>query len=169
MVKPAHDTPEAVLTAALLNHKHTGQFLRLRPNHLASLVLDPECAAAILAALTPGWCGHDWEEVTNEVIRYDAEIARLTAALKDAFKTMDAACRWAANETAGVRTVEDANRHMAGYDALVDGTARAGVAAGVLFPNALAASEPPPIHVYPVGEGHEMSEDCWCHPKVSGP
>ena len=29
--------------------------------------------------------------------------------------------------------------------------------------------EPPPIHVYPVGEGHEMSENCWCHPKVTTP
>jgi hypothetical protein len=27
--------------------------------------------------------------------------------------------------------------------------------------------EPAPIHVYPVGEGHEMSEGCWCHPKVT--
>ena len=98
-----------------------------------------------------GWCGHE-----SLIAGYDAnyhgamqgwteakaEIARLRAALADAFKTMDAACRWAANETAGVRTVEDADRHTAGYDALVDGTARAGVAAGVLFPNALGPSEP---------------------------
>ncbi len=46
------------------------------------------------------------------------------------------------------------------------------LAAHRLLRAALAAqedSEPPPIHVYPVGEGHEMSEDCWCHPKVRTP
>jgi len=31
---------------------------------------------------------------------------------------------------------------------------------------AKAKDEPPPIHVYPVGEGHQMSEDCWCRPRV---
>ena len=42
---------------------------------------------------------------------------------------------------------------------------------GVVVSPALVALgyEPPPIHVYPVGEGHEMSENCWCHPKVTTP
>ncbi len=55
-----------------------------------------------------------------------------SAALRDAYETLDAACRWAAGETSGIRTTEDADRHIKGYDALLDGTVRAGKAAGVL-------------------------------------
>ena len=53
-------------------------------------------------------------------------------ALTEAYHAMDAACRWAAGETAGVKTTEDADRHMAGYDALLDATVKAGKAAGIL-------------------------------------
>jgi hypothetical protein len=36
----------------------------------------------------------------------------------------------------------------------------------VLVPRVATADAVPDVHVYPLGEGHEMSEDCWCHPKV---
>jgi len=54
------------------------------------------------------------------------------AALDDAYAAMDRACRWAAGETAGVQTVEDAARHMKGYDDLLAATVRAGKALGYL-------------------------------------
>ncbi len=61
-------------------------------------------------------------------------------ALLDAFEAMNAACKWAAGETAGIKTVADADRHMAGYDALLAATVKAGQAAGVLSGG--VASEP---------------------------
>ena len=53
-------------------------------------------------------------------------------ALVAAFHAMDAACKWAAGETGGIKTIADADRHMAGYDALVDATVKAGQAVGLL-------------------------------------
>ncbi len=55
-----------------------------------------------------------------------------SAALRDAYEAMDAACRWAATETGGIKTTEDADRHIKGYDALLDATVRVGKAAGKL-------------------------------------
>ncbi len=65
------------------------------------------------------------------------EFPELRAALVSAFEAMDAACKWAAHETAGVKTVADADRHMAGYDALLDATVKAGQ---VLNLNAILAA-----------------------------
>lgn len=59
-------------------------------------------------------------------------IAMRNVVLVDAFETLNAACKWAAGETVGIRTLADADRHMAGYDALVEGAVRVGIAAGVL-------------------------------------
>jgi hypothetical protein len=56
----------------------------------------------------------------------------LRAALAEAFLAMDAACKWIAGETAGIKTIADADRHIAGYDALLDATVKAGQAAGLL-------------------------------------
>lgn len=67
--------------------------------------------------------------------RYDVLVAAppdVEQALVDAFHAMDAACRWAAGETAGIRTIADADRHTAGYDALLAATVKAGQAAGLL-------------------------------------
>ena len=50
----------------------------------------------------------------SRIPAFRAEPGALREALEDAFHAMDAACKWAANETAGVRTIADAERHMAG-------------------------------------------------------
>ena len=59
----------------------------------------------------------------------------------DAYEVMDAACRWAAYTTTGIRSTADADRHMAGYDALLAGQVRLGLAIGRLHDFA-ALSEP---------------------------
>jgi hypothetical protein len=106
--------------------------------------MSTDAGKRLLASLGTYW---DRMDLADDIAAIEAEARadavpdaeRLREALVDAFRAMDAACRWAAQETAGVRTIEDADRHIAGYDALIDATARAGVAAGLLFPNALAA------------------------------
>ncbi len=54
-------------------------------------------------------------------------------ALIAAYHAMNAACKWAAGETGGIKTLADADRHVAGYDALLDATVKAGQAAGILM------------------------------------
>lgn len=66
------------------------------------------------------------------IAKLETEVGELKSALVAAFEAMDAACQWAAGETAGVKTIEDANRHTQGYDALLDATVLAGKAAGKL-------------------------------------
>ncbi len=73
-------------------------------------------------------------DVFDEDILETEQEARepLEAALRDAFDAMDAACRWAATQTGGIKTIKDADRHIKGYDALLEATVRAGKAAGML-------------------------------------
>ena len=74
-------------------------------------------------------------------------------ALREAFYAMDAACKWAAGETAGVKTLADANRHTAGFDALLAATVKAGQAAGLLSGGAALAAAPPPLDVERLSRG----------------
>lgn len=76
-----HTTPEAELAAALFD-ADTERLLELGQYQ--------EAAAAILAAMPPGWCGHDAaairllmdSETRDRTALLDAEIARLRAALE---------------------------------------------------------------------------------------
>lgn len=65
----------------------------------------------------------------------------LREAALDAYNVMDAATRWAATQTGGMRTVEDADRHVRGFDALLDGQVRLGQALGILSGNATGTPE----------------------------
>jgi hypothetical protein len=63
--------------------------------------------------------------------------AELREAARDAYRTMDDACKWAAGQTGGIRSLSEADEHMRGYDALLDGTVRLGQALGILSRAAL--------------------------------
>lgn len=56
----------------------------------------------------------------------------LREAAVTAYEAMNAACVWSATQAAHLRTVEEADEHIRGYDALVMETARLGIALGIL-------------------------------------
>jgi hypothetical protein len=97
-------------------------------------------AVAILAALPPGWCGHgqrpeDGERWYGVLMPNTEEWARLRAieaAARDAYAAMDAACQWAATQTSGIKTLAEADAHIAGFDALLDATVALGMVLGIL-------------------------------------
>ena len=63
---PTHDTPEAALAAALEE---------AMTDHWDGS--NKEIATAILAALPPGWCGHEDTATFTHWVELEAEIARL--------------------------------------------------------------------------------------------
>jgi len=71
-----------------------------------------------------------------------AETRRVRAAAEDAYRTMDAAVRWAATQTGGIKSAVDADRHVSGFDALLAGQVRLGRALGIL-----SDLDPDPLYV----------------------
>lgn len=59
-------------------------------------------------------------------------LLELIKAFEDAYAAMDAATKWAAHQRPEHDTLEAADEHMAGYDALLDAQVRAGRALGIL-------------------------------------
>jgi hypothetical protein len=90
--------------------------------------------------------------VIGKVVSRDATIARLRAALMDYGVHRKGCGAWKV----------DTHRWVANLPQCDCGLNAA-------YRAALAPSEPPDIHVYPVGEGHEMSTDCFCRPKIHPP